>query len=101
MNASQLIARKKRVEKEYSLLKNKLNKLEKEALLIFRQLDMMDRKGHKVIVKQETWGKGKNKRTGMVGRHYWREKFIDEDTGNGIWVERSRIVSVDGEYFEN
>ncbi len=34
----------------------------------------------------------------LVGRIHWKQFFKDEDTGNLVEVERSKIVRIDGEW---
>lgn len=34
----------------------------------------------------------------LVGRVYWHEDFLDEDTGEVIRIERQQVVRVDGEW---
>lgn len=36
-----------------------------------------------------------------IGRLYWEEDFVDEDTGECIRITRSRIVSQDGIFVKN
>lgn len=43
-----------------------------------------------------TTGRGKNKKTNMVGRIYFNQKFKDESTGKYFTCERSRVVRIDG-----
>ena len=31
-----------------------------------------------------------------IGRLFWKEKFVDEDTGKGVFVERQRVVRING-----
>lgn len=101
VSATKLSAKLKRLQSKYIKLNREMIKTQEEAVKVFQQLEMKNRKGHKVIVKEETIGKGKNKKTAQVGRHYWKEKFTDESTGEFIFIERSRIVSIDGEYHES
>lgn len=46
--------------------------------------------------EHQTFGRGKKKVTKFVGRKYWKEDFKDEDSGEAITIERSRIVRIDG-----
>lgn len=34
----------------------------------------------------------------LVGRIYFKQEFTDEDTGNVIYVERSKAVMINGEW---
>lgn len=34
----------------------------------------------------------------LIGRVYWNENFIDEDTGAVVTINRSRVVRQDGEW---
>lgn len=36
--------------------------------------------------------------TVMVGRNYWIEYFLDEDTGKKFPIERNEVVRVNGEW---
>lgn len=52
--------------------------------------------------KPETFGRGKNKTTQLVGRLFWHEYYPDGDTGKQIKIERSRMVMLDGDWiFDN
>jgi hypothetical protein len=46
----------------------------------------------------EEFGRGKNKVTHFIGRIHWKEYFTDEDTGERVWIHRSRVVKQDGEF---
>ncbi len=93
-----LVAREKRITKLQAKLIDELNVLADEHAIIFQQLEMTNRKGHKVVIKEETWGRGKNKRQVTVGRHYYYDTFLDADDNQPIKVERNYIVSIDGKY---
>lgn len=47
--------------------------------------------------ENETTGRGKSKKTELVGRRRWREGFRDEDTGEVIYINRSEVCRVDGQ----
>ena len=36
--------------------------------------------------------------TFMVGRTHWKEEFKDEATKESIWIDRSRVVRINGEW---
>ena len=40
----------------------------------------------------------KKEETFMVGRKHWKEEFKDEDTKQSIWIDRSRVVRINGEW---
>lgn len=65
---------------------NKANDLQHE-------LDKADPGYKEEIEKVKNGRKTVKKR---IGRIYWNEEFKDEDTGESIFVDRSRICSVDG-----
>lgn len=72
-------------------LHNQNEELEKEAYLL-------SDKEQWFTEEEEEWGKGKKKRTVKAGRIHWNEDFKDEDTGNYITIERSRLVKEDGQW---
>lgn len=48
----------------------------------------------------QTYGRGKNKvtETALVGRVYWKQGFKDDDTDDVVWIERSEIAKINGEW---
>lgn len=34
----------------------------------------------------------------LVGRYFWTEEFVDEDSGESVFIERSQIVRENGEW---
>lgn len=36
----------------------------------------------------------------LVGRVFWREGFKDDDTGEIIYVDRERVIRVDGKWLD-
>lgn len=95
-----------------------MTKRERIQKKIQRQRDIITQSNHKIFEltkedwllcdkkqwfteKEETFLRGNKKSTHLVGRINWMEDFYDECHPNKpIWIERSRIVRVDGEFWD-
>lgn len=76
----------------------KINALREVNKKLERQHLLLSDKQQQYVEKEETVGRGKNKRTHLIGRVHWKEYFMDEDTRQSILINRSRIVRQDGEW---
>ena len=73
-------------------IKSEIVALKKEALLLCDDHQRFEEKEEEIIISRRP--KKTEKR--LIGRIHWKEEFKDEDTGKGIWIERSQVVRVDG-----
>jgi len=87
-------SRLKRIEK----LKEEISQLRKIDCLISDKHQRFTEEMEDVLISRRP--KVINKR--LVGRIHWNEFFTDEDYPDseekGIWIERSRIVRINGEW---
>lgn len=81
----------KRTEQQISKLKNKFLDLRRQDLLLSDKVQQF-------VEEHEINGRGKNKRSRLVGRVFWDEDFEDKGTGEFITIKRSIVVRVDGEW---
>ena len=73
-------------------IKTEIVALKKEELLLCDDKQRFEEKEEEIIISKRP--KKIEKR--LIGRIHWNEEFKDEDTGQSIWIERSRVVRVDG-----
>ena len=73
-------------------IKSEIVALKKEALLLCDEHQRFEENEEEIIISRRP--KKTEKR--LIGRIHWKEEFKDEDTGKGIWIERSQVVRVDG-----
>lgn len=59
---------------------------------------MLSDKRQQYKEQEETFGRGKNKETFLIGRIYWKEYFCDESTNKKVLIERSHVVRKNGEW---
>lgn len=85
------ILKQRRLRLTEKQLHNKLNDLRHE-------LNKAD-PGYKEAL--ETVKQGRKHVKKLIGRIYWREEFKDEDRGESVFVERSRICSIDGKPYDD
>ena len=76
-------------------LKTEILELRKEGLLL---CDEQQRFEEKIETITEKDGRKRFKREALIGRVFWKETFVDEDTGNHITVERNQVIRKDGEW---
>lgn len=82
--------------KKINEFKKQIAALEKKNLGLLRESWLLSDKKQWFIEKEETRGRGKKKRTELVGRVHWIQLFEDGDTGQKFKIERSREVRVNG-----
>lgn len=75
--------------------KAELEKLEKEDLLFSDDQQWFVEKEEEVKFRQN---RKLIKETRLIGRVYWKEHFVDEDTGKLIEIERSQKVRENGKF---
>lgn len=66
--------------------------LKKENLLLCDETQRFEETEEEVIISKRP--KKTEKR--LIGRVLWKEEFKDESTGQPIWIERSKVVRVNG-----
>lgn len=90
---------RKQIENLIKTKQRKINALSDEIdLLRIEELQICDSE-QTYEEKEEEWVVKRRpitKETHMIGRVHWNEDFIDEDTGNVITINRSRLVRKDG-----
>lgn len=67
----------------------------RDSYLISDEQQWYDEKNEDTI---KWYRRKKTVTTNLVGRIYWNEYFKDEDTGDEIKMERSRVVKFNGEW---
>ena len=75
--------------------KAELEKLEKEDILFSDDQQWFVEKEEEVKFRQN---RKLIKETRLIGRVYWKEHFVDEDTGKKIEIERSQKVRENGKF---
>lgn len=73
-------------------IKSEIIALKKENLLLCDETQRFEETEEEVIISRRP--KKTEKR--LIGRVLWKEEFKDESTGQSIWIERSRVVRVNG-----
>lgn len=89
---------RKEISKRSKDIIKQIEKLQKEHIELNRKYMLLSDKHQQFEEKEETTGKGKNKKTQLVGRVHWIQDFKDEDTGEVYKIPRTRIVRVNGEW---
>ena len=83
---------------------NKIDDLKKEIIELKRQQIMLSDETQRYEEKIESHPKSKYQRKPhyldgkLVGRIFYKEEFIDEDTKEVIVINRSDVVKVDGNW---
>lgn len=79
-------------------LKIAIEQLQRGITLLERENCLIcdDKQWYKESIETEPFSKRKETRN--VGRIYWNENFTDEDSGETITIERSRMVMINGEW---
>ena len=75
--------------------KAELEKLEKEDILFSDDQQWFVEKEEEVKFRQN---RKLIKETRLIGRVYWKEYFVDGDTGETIEIERNRKVRENGKF---
>ena len=95
------ITRNEAIERVRDKIEEKIaENIKKANTLLNKNIDLWyehDTVGYKITEKEETIGKGKNKKTVLVRRKNWIEDFVDEDSGEVVSIERSYIIAVNGQ----
>lgn len=82
----------------------KIEDLKKENIELTKQDLLLSDDIQRFEEKIESHPKGKWQRKPsrldgkLVGRIFWKENFIDEDSGEVIEIERQQVVRIDGEW---
>lgn len=68
--------------------------------LILEDIQFCDEKQWYTEIEEthEVSKRPKKSETFIVGRTNWKEEFKDEDTKKSIWIDRSRVVRINGEW---
>jgi hypothetical protein len=75
-------------------LKLEIIELNKEEALLSDKYQQFTEVEEEILV----YGRPKKYETKLMGRIHWKEDFIDEDTGDVITIDRSRLVRINGEW---
>ena len=75
--------------------KAELEKLEKENLLFSDEQQWFVEKEEEVKFRQNRKVVTENK---LIGRVFWKEHFVDEDSGELIEIERNQIIRENGKF---
>lgn len=90
-----------RINKKIESKITSIAKLRAEILEL-RKADLLLSDKNQQFVEQEEdcliSGRPKLYEKKLVGRVNWKEKFTDEDTGDSITIDRSRVVRINGEW---
>jgi len=90
---------RKQIENLIKTKQRKINALSDEIdLLRIEELQICDSE-QTYEEKEEEWVVKRRpitKETHVIGRVHWDEDFIDEDTGDVVTINRSRLVRKDG-----
>jgi peroxiredoxin len=91
---------RKEISKESKRIIRQIEKLKKQHIELNRKYLLLSDKDQQFKEQLETRGRGKYKKTELVGRIHWVMKFKDSDTGQTIKIDRSRIVRVNCEWLD-
>ena len=76
-------------------LKNEILELRRQEVLISDKNQQFVEKEEQVLIS----GRPKVYETKLVGRIFWKEKFIDQDDPkHPIFIERTQVVRINGEW---
>ena len=75
-------------------LQAEISELKKQDVLISDKKQWFEEKEETHIVSMRP----KKEVTILIGRIYWKEAFLDEDTGKEIWITRNQVVRKNGEW---
>ena len=75
-------------EEKIKSLKEEITALERESLLLSDRNQWFIEKEEELIISKRP----KKVVTKLIGRIYWNEAFVDEDTGEVVEIERSMKV---------
>lgn len=89
---------RKAIKNAQKKLRQKIELINEQLLDLERQNALLSDKKQRYKEEIEEHGKGKNKKTYLVGRVYWVETFKDQDTGTLFPMTRSQVVKQDGEW---
>lgn len=89
----QIHKRMSKIEQQFAKMREQYKQLQIEDMLLCDKVQHYKE-------EERTIGRGKSKETILEGRIYFKEDFVDGDTGNIITIERSRQVRVNGEWVD-
>jgi hypothetical protein len=95
------ILTRKEINDKISALKQQIAFLNSEVINLNRQSALLSDKKQQYKEEMETFVVSKRPKKSeqkLVGRIYWRECFMDQDTKEKIFITRSRIVKINGEW---
>jgi hypothetical protein len=90
--------------KRYQIVKKinanskKMAALKAQNIELNRQHLLLSDRNQQYKEELETLGRGNNKVDALIGRVYWKEGFKDLDTGEVIYINRSKPVRKNGEW---
>ena len=83
---------------------DKIETLKRENIELAKQAILLSDEEQQFVEKieshpREKWQRKDNYLDGkLVGRIHWKEEFKDESDGSSIFINRQRVVRVDGEW---
>ena len=80
--------------KAIEALKEEIFKLWEQNMLLSDETYRFEEKEEDVVVKRRP----KIIEKKLIGRRYWKAKFVDDDTGNVITIDRQEVVRINGEW---
>lgn len=97
MKRSQIKAKKEKLLKKIDDLENQILELDRQDILLSDDFRRFEEKveSHPIVGRQKKQHCLDGK---LVGRIFWKELFMDDETGKEITIERQRVVRVDGEW---
>lgn len=99
------MTKRERLEAKRKSNFDKIEDLKKQNIELSKELYLLSDKKQWFIEKEEEHTiskRPKKTETFLVGRIFWKEYFEDgsypNDKSKGIWIERSKIVRINGEW---
>lgn len=93
-----MITKRQRLEAKIKANNNKIKELQNKNAEIRKETFLLCDKVQRFEEKTEIIGHGKSKRVALLGRIYWKEDFIDDDSKKTITIERSQVVRANGDW---
>lgn len=87
---------RKQIENKIKKNEQRIKHLNQENRNLYLESLLISDKDQQYSEAQIEIGRGKNKESVLMGMITWKEKFIDDDTGKSIEIERSQFVRRNG-----
>lgn len=75
-------------------LENEIVNLNREGALLSDKKQQFTEENQDILI----CGRPKKYETRLIGKIHWREGFTDQDTGEVVFIDRSQVVRVNGEW---